>query len=118
MDAWDEVQRIAAQIEEETELKWRHLEEETERLADEEAEHEKQYAKKKKPKMNGFEPGMAVASVLVPCSSQYTLQKLNTFDYIKLWYFSPEGCADATHNNRSQANDILTIHSVASVRAS
>lgn len=41
MDAWDKAQRAAAQIEEEAELEWRHLEEETEKLTDEEVECER-----------------------------------------------------------------------------
>lgn len=69
---------------------------------------------------------MAIASILVPHPSQYAIQKLNTFDYVELWYFFPEDCANAACNNRSQADDtfglskvdnILTVHLVTSVRA-
>jgi len=125
---WTLAQEAAARIAEEAERDRRRLEEEAERLAEEEAERERQESEKKKPKMNAFEPGTSVANILIPRPSQYALQKLSSFDFVELWYFSPEGCADAArYNNKSHAedtfglsrtDDILTVKSVASVRAS
>ncbi|KAG6379341.1 hypothetical protein JVT61DRAFT_11801 [Boletus reticuloceps] len=125
---WVEAQEDAARVAEDAERELRHLEEEAERLATEEAEREKREAEKKKPKMNVFEPESSVGNVLIPRPSQYALQKLSSFDFVELWYFSPEGCADAARNNSkshaddtfglSRTDDVLTVKSVAAVRAS
>jgi len=106
----------------------REQEEEDERLTREEAEHEQHEANKKKPKMNPFMLGVSVPDVLVHPPSQYVLQKLSTFDYVELWYFTLAGRLDAAkHSNKSQADDMfgiskvedhLTVRSIASVRAS
>ena len=103
-------------------------EEEEERLAREEAKREQRESDKKKPKMNPFVPGMSVADVLVHPPSQYALQKLSTFEYIELWYFTLTGRLDAAkHSNKSQADDTfsisrvddhLMVRSIALVRAS
>ncbi|KAF8123258.1 hypothetical protein EV363DRAFT_1404015 [Boletus edulis] len=74
-------------------------------------------AEKKKPKMNAFASGLSVPDVLSLPPSQYALQKLNSFDYVELWYFSLSGRLDAA--NKSQADDTFGISkSIASVRAS
>lgn len=97
------------------------------RLDEAEAEKERKDAEKKKPKINDFDTALPPPSIIVPRPSQYALQKLSTFEFIEMWYFSPDGCAEATRNHRSQAddafgltasNDILTIRPVASVKAS
>ena len=113
---------------EEADQERRQLEDEAERLAAEEANQEHWEVDKKKPKMNVFKPGTSVANILIPHPLQYMLQKLHSFDFIELWYFSPKGCADAVCNNSkshaddmfsiSKVNDILTVKSVVSVRAS
>ncbi|KIJ20703.1 hypothetical protein PAXINDRAFT_66155 [Paxillus involutus ATCC 200175] len=97
-------------------------------LANKELKHEQREAEKKKPKMNTFTPRLLVADVLIHPPSQCALQKLSTFDYVEMWYFSLAGHpAAARHHNRSQANntfgiskinDHLTVHSRASIRAS
>ena len=126
-EAWTAAQEAVALAAEEADQERRRLEDEAERLAVEEAERECIELDKKKPKMNIFEPGTSIANILIPRPSQYALQKLHSFDFVELWYFSPEGCADAVwHNSKSQADDafglsktddILTVRSVASVRA-
>lgn len=78
--------------------------------------------------MNSFTPGSSVADILIYPPSQYTLQKLNLFDFVKLWDFTLKGHMDvAKYSSKSQADDTfglsradehLTVHSIASVRAS
>lgn len=99
-----------------------------ERDAADEAERARQEVEKKKPKMNMFTAGMAAPDILSLPPSQYTLQKLTSFDYVELWYFSLPGRTDAAkYGNKSQADDTfgiskagehLTVRSIASVRAS
>ncbi|KAG9312182.1 hypothetical protein JVU11DRAFT_7477 [Chiua virens] len=57
----------------------------------------------------------------------YALTKLSSIEYVKLWYFTPEGSAEASLLHRTQADDtfgitnnnnVLTLRSVASVKAS
>lgn len=44
--------------------------------------------------------------------SAYALNKLELFDYIELWYFSTEGCTDASINLHSTNKDTFElIHS-------
>ncbi|KIK75977.1 hypothetical protein PAXRUDRAFT_102541, partial [Paxillus rubicundulus Ve08.2h10] len=83
--------------------------------------------KKKKQKMDDFNESTSVYRVIVQCPAQYALQKLSTFDFIDLWYFSPAGCAEATRNNKSNGDDtfsivrvdeILTLRSVTIIKAS
>ncbi|KIJ09688.1 hypothetical protein PAXINDRAFT_87115 [Paxillus involutus ATCC 200175] len=126
--AWNVQKGIEARAAEEADQARRLREEEEEMLANEEAERELRETEKKKPKMNTFTPGASVADILVHPPSQFALQKLSTFDYVELWYFSLAGRLDAAkHHDRSQADDTfgiskvddhLTIRSIASVRAS
>lgn len=121
-------QEAAVCTAEEADQEHRQLEDEAERLAAGEADRERREADKKKPRMNVFKPGTSVANILILHLSQYALQKLSSFDFIELWYFSPEGCADAVHNNSkshaddmfgiSKVNNILMVKLVAPVRAS
>ena len=105
----------------------RDLEEQECQQAEEESERERREAEKKKPKINDFNENQAPPIVIIPCPLQYAIQKISAFDFVELWYFSPEGCSEAAKNHRSQAddsfgltssNDILTLRPVASVRAS
>ncbi|KAF8121646.1 hypothetical protein EV363DRAFT_1301765 [Boletus edulis] len=71
---------------------------------------------------------MSLLYVVLYYASNYALQKLSTFDYVELWYFTHAGRLDAAKfSNKSQADDTfgisrvddhLTVHSIASVRAS
>ncbi|KIJ07198.1 hypothetical protein PAXINDRAFT_90797, partial [Paxillus involutus ATCC 200175] len=126
--AWNAQKEVEARATEEANQACRLQEEEEELLANEEAEREQCEVEKKKPKINTFTPGLSVADVLVHPPSQYALQKLSTFDYVEMWYFSLAGHLDAAkHHDRSQADNTfsiskvdnhLTVHSIASVRAS
>ncbi|KAG1853435.1 hypothetical protein DFJ58DRAFT_728179 [Suillus subalutaceus] len=60
-----------------------------------EAENKRQETEKKKPKINDFATGMSVGDTLTHCPSQYAIHKLKSFEYIELWYFSPDGCKEA-----------------------
>ncbi|KAF9224258.1 hypothetical protein BS17DRAFT_703744, partial [Gyrodon lividus] len=82
-------------------------------------------AERKKPRMNSFIPGSFVTDILIHPPSQYALQKLSSFDFIELWYFTLAGClGKAKHSNKSQADDIfgiskvndhLMVHSITSI---
>ncbi|KAG1809375.1 uncharacterized protein BJ212DRAFT_1484495 [Suillus subaureus] len=74
-----------------------------------EAEREWTEAEKKKPKMNGFEHASSVGDYLTPRPAQYAIQKLTNFEYVELWYFSPEGCKDALKSSCSVANNDMSI---------
>ncbi|KAG2738450.1 hypothetical protein P692DRAFT_201798413 [Suillus brevipes Sb2] len=96
-------QRREEEAREEAEIeRARAAQEEEDRLAREaEAERERLESEKKKPKMNGFSATAAVGDAIVPRPSQFAIQKLNNFEYIELWYFSPEGCKDALKTSRT-----------------
>ncbi|KAG6372370.1 hypothetical protein JVT61DRAFT_7811 [Boletus reticuloceps] len=126
--AWNAQREAEARAAEEEEQERRRQEEEQERVAREQAEAELGDADKKKLKMNMFAPGTLIPNVLMHPPSQYALQKLKTFDYVELWYFSPAGRSDAArHSNKSHTDDtlgisrvedLLTVRSINSVRAS
>ena len=82
---------------------------------------------KKKAKMADFAEGQAPPDVIRQHPSQYAIQKLYTYDFIELWYFTQEGCKDAafTHHTNAEdafgvtnSNDVLTLHPITSVKAS
>ncbi|KIK95660.1 hypothetical protein PAXRUDRAFT_140147, partial [Paxillus rubicundulus Ve08.2h10] len=111
---------------EEAECAQRELEDKV-KFPAEEAECEHKEVEKKKPKMNNFNKATPIFNIIVPCPFQYALQKLSTFDYIDLWYFSPPGCLEASKFNRSNTDDafyvfkignVLTLCSIASVKVS
>jgi hypothetical protein len=77
--------------------------------------------------MNVFNAASTIGDAIAPRPSQYTIQKLNNFEYIELWYFSPDGCKEALKTSRSIAddtfsltklNDQLTIHPTSASKAS
>ncbi|KAG2029019.1 hypothetical protein BDR03DRAFT_821871, partial [Suillus americanus] len=51
----------------------------------------------------------SVGNYLTPRPAQYAIQKLTNFEYVELWYFSPEGCKDALKSSRSVADNDLSI---------
>ncbi|KAG2344672.1 hypothetical protein BDR05DRAFT_857887, partial [Suillus weaverae] len=67
---------------------------------------------KRKPKINDFDAEAVVADVLIPCPSQYALQKIKGMEYIELWYFSPEGCREASDNSRSTVENSFGLAKV------
>lgn len=94
------------------------------RLTKVKAEREHKETEKKKPKINDFNENEPPPSVIVPRPSRYALQKISNFEFVELWYFSREGCTEASKNLGSQADDSFGLAStddippVASVKAS
>ncbi|KAG2029158.1 hypothetical protein BDR03DRAFT_881687 [Suillus americanus] len=92
-----------------------------------EAEKERLEGEKKKLKMNSFDHASSVGNYLNPCPAQYAIQKLTNFEYVELWYFSPEGCKDAlkflclvADNDLSitRTDDQLTLQPTSAFKAS
>ncbi|KAF9234337.1 hypothetical protein BU15DRAFT_32128, partial [Melanogaster broomeanus] len=124
---WQDQQAAEAEAAEQAQRARREREEETQRLTEEEAERERREADKKKAKLNDFDDTLVVDNVIAPRPSQYALQKLSSFEYVPLWYFSPEGCRDAARNSTVSADDafgitkiddVLTVRPIAAVKAS
>jgi len=109
MQQWNTQQAAAAQAADEAELQWQAQEAEAQRLAEQEAERERSEAEKKKPKINDFDETKQIPSVLPPCPSQYALQKLCQFEYVELWYFSPDAYREAARESCSIAEDALGV---------
>ncbi|KAG1905925.1 uncharacterized protein F5891DRAFT_1249798 [Suillus fuscotomentosus] len=106
---WNQDQEAEARVLAEAE-RARITQEDAERAQREaEAEKERLEAEKKKPKMNGFDEASSVGDYLTPRPAQYAIQKLTNFEYVELWYFSPEGCRDALKSSRSIAENDLSI---------
>jgi len=88
-------------------------EDERQRLQrEQEEEVEKQEIEKKKPKMKNFDSGSMVDDFISPRPSSYALNKLESFDYIELWYFTPDGFQDAVESQRSQTDDAFSLTKV------
>ncbi|KAG2132238.1 hypothetical protein BD769DRAFT_1354866 [Suillus cothurnatus] len=96
-------------------------------LLEQEAEIEHCEAEKKKPKINDFKTGASVGNTLAHRPSQYAIHKLKSFEYVELWYFSPDGCREAADKAKSSADgtfgftkvdDFVALKTVASFRPS
>ena len=90
-------------------------------------EAEKAEAEKKKPKMKDFDDAITISNFIAPRPAQYALRRIEEFEYVELWYFMPEGCADATQRQLTQhddtfgltkVDDIVTLKSISSLKAS
>ncbi|KDQ58868.1 hypothetical protein JAAARDRAFT_192448 [Jaapia argillacea MUCL 33604] len=66
-------------------------------------------AEKKKPKLNDFDKGKIVGDVITPHPSPYALNKLQNFKLVKLFYFTHEGCLDATQHAHTTADDAFGL---------
>lgn len=84
-------------------------------------------AEKKKPKMKDFDDGIMVGNYIAPRPAQYALRRIEEFEYAELWYFTPDGCADATQHQLTQhdeafgltrVDDMVALKSVSSLKAS
>ena len=127
VEAWNLQREVEDQETERIHQERRQREEEQRQLKEAEAEKERRDAEKKKPKINDLNENCPPPSIIIPRPSQYALQKISTFNFIELWYFSPKGCSEASQVNKSQADDtlsitnvnnVLTLRPVASIRAS
>jgi hypothetical protein len=105
--------------------------EEADQLARQQEQEEQDRARrekeKKKPKIGDFEANRSVSSFIPPRPSSYALNKLESFEYVELFYFTLEGCLDAQSNQRTEADDayglsrvgdMVSFRSISAVRAS
>ena len=60
-----------------------------------------------KTQIGDFDKDQAPPNIITPRPSQYNIQKIKVFKYVELWYFSLEGCLEASCHNWSQANDTV-----------
>ncbi|KIK96820.1 hypothetical protein PAXRUDRAFT_137627, partial [Paxillus rubicundulus Ve08.2h10] len=65
---------------------------------------------KKKPKMNSFNTDNMVCDNIPPCQSQFAIQKLKAFEFVELWYFTPDGCASMSLENKSTSSSSYTFN--------
>lgn len=84
-------------------------------------------AEKKKAKMKDFDDNATVGNYIAPRPTQYALRRLEEFEYVELWYFTPEGCSDATQHQLTQCDDtfglakvdnMVALKSISSLKAS
>ncbi|KAJ7124799.1 hypothetical protein C8R43DRAFT_898856 [Mycena crocata] len=100
---WD-AKKLAWDVQEKADQDARDLaekdarEEEARKKAELDAElaAEQKEADKKKPKINDFDSNKGVGDAIAPRPSAYALRKLERFEYVEVWYFTREGCDDAT----------------------
>jgi hypothetical protein len=79
---------------------------------EQEAEAEKREKDKKKPKLNGFDENKTVGNFITPCPAAFALNKLENFDFVELWYFTQEGCLDASDTHRTAAEEAFGLSKV------
>ncbi|KAJ7152338.1 hypothetical protein C8R46DRAFT_1302569 [Mycena filopes] len=115
-DAADALREVAAAAAEQLRL-----------AAEKQEEAEKKEAMKKAPKLADFDETKGVGDHIRSRPSPFAVKKLDEFLYIELYYFSPEGCADAADQQRSVAedgfalahtDDALALRPISSFRAS
>ena len=116
IEAWN--QQLIDDLRAQEELKHQQRQEEDERRAQREVEEEAERHEKKKPKMNGFDVNITVDDFITPWPATYALNKLESFKYIELWYFTQEGCLDALENHCFQTEDTLALKQLSAVKAS
>ncbi|KAG2075410.1 hypothetical protein BDR04DRAFT_1069823 [Suillus decipiens] len=109
-----------------THIEQEHIDQEC-LLAEQEAEIECKEMEKKKPKINDFKVGTSVSDTLTHHPSQYAIHKLKSFEYIELWYFSPDGCKDTANEAKSsvdstfgftKVDDFIALKAVAAFKPS
>ena len=108
-EAWERQVQDNLHLQEEADCIAHEEEERQQTQKEQEEEIERCELEKKKPKMKEFDHGTMVDDFITPRPSTYALNKLETFEYVKLWYFTPEGCLDATESQRSQADDTFSL---------
>ncbi|TFK17246.1 hypothetical protein FA15DRAFT_736174 [Coprinopsis marcescibilis] len=78
--------------------------EERQRFEQEREEVEARAQEEKKPKLKPIVANRAVSTTPLPQPSQYTTNKVESFEYIKLYYFTLEGHAEALVSDRAVSN--------------
>jgi len=89
--------------------------EEARKKQEEEEERERREIEKKRPQMNDFNETQMVDDVVSLRPSPYATRKLEDFEYVELYYFTPEGCRDAHENHRTQHEESLGLANVEGV---
>jgi hypothetical protein len=88
---------------------------------------ERAEGEKKKLKMKDFDETTTVGNHIAPRPAQYALRRVEEFEYVELWYFTPEGCSDATQLQLTQhddtfgltrVDDMVTLKPISSLKAS
>ena len=74
-----------------------------------EEEDERKEKEKKKPKLKDLALNKPVRDTTQLCTSRYAIHKLDERDYVKLHYFTLEGCTEATKHDRTIAQDAFTF---------
>ena len=68
-----------------------------------------------------------ISSCVAPRPSQYALRRLESFEYLELWYLTQEGCVDAAQHQHTQnddtfgltkVDDVVALRQVSGLRAS
>ena len=72
---------------------------------------------KKKLKMRDFDDATIVGNHIAPRPAQYALRRIEDFEYVELWYLTPEGCSDATQLQLTQHDDTFGLTKVDDVVA-
>jgi hypothetical protein len=110
--AWDEQVRQEQEAEA-LRIQQLRVEEEARRAEEERlAELERKELEKKKPKINDFDENRMADSVIVPRPSPFAINKLKSFEYVELSYFTPEGCASAAEENKAAAEEAFGLTKV------
>ena len=69
-----------------------------------EEDQKKKGIKKKKPKINGFDPQQAVGGFIIPHPSTFALNKLDALDYVELDYFTTWDCKNVHAEHKLTTN--------------
>ncbi|KAF8797797.1 hypothetical protein BYT27DRAFT_7323004 [Phlegmacium glaucopus] len=103
------------EADQEIELEAQRVQEEEELAAvlekTQQEETDRREKEKKKPKLKNITANKTVGNVVIPRPSSYALNKLRYFEYVKLHYFSVEGCAEAAKHNHTVAKDTFSLTS-------
>jgi hypothetical protein len=67
---------------------------------------------KKKLRMKEIDDTVVIGSYIAPRPFQYALRRIEDSEYIELWYFTPEGCMDASQHQHTQNDDTFGITKV------
>ena len=123
IDAWEAGRAERQALWDQQELQDQQAKDDEQRIRDEarqaqadideaERENERKEKEKKKPKFAAFDADSSVKDDITPRPSSFALNKLDHGDYVELWYFTPDGCADAAAHSHSVAEDAFGIAKV------
>ena len=109
VEAWN--QQVQTDLEAQQEQIRLVQEDETRRQEEDECqkEDERREQEKRKPKINDFDEGKMVADHVMPCPLQFAIGKLKSFNFVELWYFTDEGCAEAQDTSKAQSDDVYGL---------